>query len=96
MCKTLMGRVERICSGKEKDGYGLGEAYDGLDRLLNKFPDMEDKEYVVSCFAMYKLEFTHRFILYGQLAKYMVENKIPIDTKILESVMFAVMRLDKI
>ena len=80
--------------GKEKAGHGLGEAYDGFDRLLNKFPDMEDKEYVVSCFAMYKLEFTHRFILYAQLAKYMVENKIPIDTKIPESVMFAVTRLD--
>ena len=80
--------------GKEKAGHGLGEAYDGLDRLLNKFPDMEDKEYVVSCFAMYKLEFTHRFILYAQPAKYMVENKLPIDTKIPESVMFAVTRLD--
>ena len=34
--------------GKEKAGHGLGEAYDGLDRLLNKFPDTKTYLYDIN------------------------------------------------
>lgn len=88
--------MKTMTANKRKKGnYGLSQAYEYFDKLLKQIETQEegdeneentkkisDVAYVSYCFALYKLEYSYRFILFAQIAKFMKKYQLPLNTKI--------------
>ncbi len=89
MLKMLYGNKEAMrvsTAGKRKKGdYGLVDAYKNFDKLLSRIQKNDyptAAEYVTACCALYKLEYTYRFIMFAEIAKVMNKYQFSLSTKI--------------
>lgn len=78
--------MKTMTAGKRKKGdYGIKAAYIDFEQLLDnidKANALSNACYVSSCFSLYKIEYTYRFIMYAEIAKFMKENNMALNTKI--------------
>ncbi len=86
MLDMLWGRKQPMrtmtADVRKKGNYGLKDAYTEFDKLLERIHKKEylkSEEYVTACFSLYKLEYTYRFIMYGEIAKYMNDHQLALD-----------------
>ena len=76
--KMLAQRKEAMTSKADKGSYEtLAGAYERYDRLFEDAKKLtSDKEYVVACMQIRKLESAYRFHLIAKLAKFIMDNQL--------------------
>lgn len=65
-----------------KNNTELEYGYKAYGKIINEIQSYSDREFVVSCIQLQKMESTFRFKLAASIAEYMQDKGLPYDTKI--------------